>query len=103
MGHIPVLMRQVLDVLQPRPGKIIVDCTIGLGGHAAELLRRVTPGGRLIGIDLDPKNLEMARKALLARPADAGSFSLFNTNFAGLPGVLVESGVERADGILADL
>jgi len=98
--HIPVLMRQVLDALQPRPGKTIVDCTVGLGGHAAELLGRITPGGRLIGIDLDPKNLEMAREVL---PPDAGSFSLFNTNFAGLPGVLAQAGIERADGILADL
>jgi 16S rRNA (cytosine1402-N4)-methyltransferase len=61
------------------------------------------PGGRLIGIDLDPGNLEMAREALSARPADAGSFSLFNTNFAGLPGVLAQAGIERAEGILADL
>jgi 16S rRNA (cytosine1402-N4)-methyltransferase len=103
MGHIPVLMRQVLDALQPRPGKTIVDCTIGLGGHAAELLRRITPGGRLIGIDLDPGNLELAQEALAARPADSGSFTLFNTNFAGLPGVLAQAGLERADGILADL
>jgi len=103
MGHIPVLMRQVLDALQPRPGKTIVDCTIGLGGHSAELLRRITPGGRLIGIDLDPGNVELARESLSARSAEAGSFTLFNTNFAGLPGVLAQAGVERADGILADL
>jgi len=101
MGHIPVLMRQVLEALQPQPGMTLVDCTLGLGGHSAELLRRVTPGGRLIGIDLDPANLELAREAL--RPADAGSLAFFNTNFAGLPGVLAQAGVERADGILADL
>jgi len=55
----------------------------------------------LIGIDLDPANLELAREAL--RPADAGSLAFFNTNFAGLPRVLAQAGVERADGILADL
>ena len=93
----------VLDVLQPRPGNIIVDCTVGLGGHSAELLRRVTPGGRLIGIDLDPKNLAMAREALSAGSENTGAVALFNTNFAGLPGVLAEAGVEHADGILADL
>jgi 16S rRNA (cytosine1402-N4)-methyltransferase len=100
--HIPVLMRQVLEVLRPGPGQTIVDCTVGLGGHAAELLRRISPGGRLIGIDLDPHNLELASQALSARAADC-SFTLFNTNFAGLPGVLAQAGVERADAILADL
>jgi len=45
MGHIPVLMRQVLEALQPQPGMTLVDCTLGLGGHSAELLRRVTPAG----------------------------------------------------------
>ncbi len=96
-------MQQVLDALRPRPGKIIVDCTVGLGGHSAELLRRIMPGGRLIGIDLDPANLVQARQALSARPTDADSFALFNTNFAGLPGVLAQAGVERVDGALADL
>ncbi len=49
--HIPVLLDEVLDALQPAPGKTIVDCTLGLGGHSAELLRRITPGGRLTHVD----------------------------------------------------
>src|SRR5215213_7896183 len=98
--HVPVLMRQVLEALKPGPGQTLVDCTLGLGGHAAELLRHITPGGRLIGIDLDPKHVEMAREAL---STVGGEFHLFNTNFAGLPAVLAQAGVERADGILADL
>ena len=98
--HVPVLMRQVLDALSLRPGQTVVDCTLGLGGHAAELLRRVTPGGRLIGTDLDPAHVEAAREAL----SRVGSeFHLFHTNFAGLPGVLAKAGVGRADGILADV
>jgi 16S rRNA (cytosine1402-N4)-methyltransferase len=98
--HVPVLMRQVLDALRPTPGQTVVDCTLGLGGHAAELLRRVTPGGRLIGIDLDPNHVELAREVLTPI---GGEFHLFNTNFAALPAVLAQAGVERADGILADL
>ena len=98
--HVPVLMRQVLDALRPEPGQTVVDCTLGLGGHVAELLRRVAPGGRLIGIDLDPKHVEMAREFLATV---GGEFHLFNTNFAALPAVLAQAGVERADGILADL
>ena len=62
--HVPVLMSDVLRILQPRPGNVMVDCTAGLGGHSAELLRRVAPGGRLLGIDLDPANLKLTREAL---------------------------------------
>lgn len=99
--HVPVLMREVLAALDPRPGQVVVDCTLGLGGHAAELLRRVTPGGLLVGIDLDPRHVELAREVLQAVPG--GQFHLFNTNFAGLPAVLAQAGVERADGVLADV
>ena len=98
--HVPVLMRHVLDALVPTPGKTVVDCTLGLGGHAAELLRRVTPGGRLIGIDLDPRHVEAARATL---SAVGGEFHLFKTNFAALPAVLAQAGIEWADGVLADL
>jgi 16S rRNA (cytosine1402-N4)-methyltransferase len=98
--HVPVLMHQVLEALDPQPGQTVVDCTLGLGGHAGELLRRLTPGGRLIGIDLDPNHVEMAREAL---SSVGGEFHLFNTNFAALPAVLAQAGVERANGIVADL
>ena len=98
--HIPVLLREVLEVLAPRPGLLMVDCTLGLGGHAAAILERLSPGGKLIGIDLDPANLEIARQTLQAR---AGTFELYHNNFAALPTVLAQAGVERVDGIVADL
>ena len=47
--HVPVLLTQVLEVLDPKPGQTIVDCTLGLGGHAAAILSRLRPGGLLIG------------------------------------------------------
>lgn len=98
--HIPVLMEQVLEALRPEPGKVIVDCTTGLGGHASELLNRLTPGGRLIGMDMDPANLERAKTKLTEA---GGEFHLYHSNFAALPTVLVQAGVERVDGVLADL
>lgn len=98
--HVPVLLDQVLGALSPRPGQIIVDGTVGLGGHAAALLGRVAPGGRLIGIDFDPANLALARVKL---EATGGSFDLHHNNFAALPTVLAEAGIEQVDGILADL
>lgn len=99
--HIPVLMSHVLEALRPCPGQVIVDCTVGLGGHSVELLKRITPGGRLIGIDFDPGNLALARAKLEA--IEGGSFELFHNNFAALPTVLSQAGIDRLDGILADL
>jgi 16S rRNA (cytosine1402-N4)-methyltransferase len=98
--HIPVLLHEVLKVLAPRPGQVMVDCTLGLGGHAAAMLDRLSPGGKLIGIELDPANLEIARQAL---QTPSGSFELYHNNFAALPTVLAQAGVERVDGIVADL
>lgn len=98
--HEPVLVREVLKALRPAEGMTVVDCTVGLGGHAIELLRKIGPTGRLIGLDLDPSNLEAAR----ARLREAGSnVALFHSNFAGLPSILAEAGVERVDALLADL
>lgn len=98
--HIPVLMRSILDVLRLIPGQTIVDCTLGLGGHSAELLRRVQPGGRLIGIDFDPANMQHARAVL---EKVGGRFDLFHNNFAALPTVLQQAGIQRVDAILADV
>jgi 16S rRNA (cytosine1402-N4)-methyltransferase len=98
--HIPVLLRQVLDVLEPRSGQVFVDCTLGLGGHAAAILEHIGPDGRLIGIDFDPSNIELARVRLASV---GGAFELFHNNFAALPTVLGQAGVERVDGVLADV
>src|SRR2546423_4307868 len=51
--HRPICVREILDVLAPRPGEIVVDATLGYGGHAMEILPRIQPGGRLIGLDID--------------------------------------------------
>ena len=98
--HIPVLLAEVLDVLAPRPGMTVVDCTLGLGGHAAALLQRISPGGTLIGIDFDPANIEIARGKLEAL---SGDFRLFHNNFAALPAVLGEAGIDQVDAVLADV
>src|SRR5206468_11475851 len=70
------------------------------GGHAVELLRRVGPQGRLIGIDFDPDNLPRARERL---EAVGFPFALHQGNFAGLPAPLAASGLAQADRVLADL
>lgn len=100
LHHIPVLLDQVLAALEPRAGQVVVDCTLGLGGHAVELLRHTQPGGRLIAVDFDASNIERARPKLV----DAGGrFAIHQSNFAGIDKVLSIEGIERVDAILADL
>jgi 16S rRNA (cytosine1402-N4)-methyltransferase len=98
--HVPVLLGPVLEILDPRPGQIVVDCTLGLGGHSAAILERIGPDGRLIGIDFDPANIAIAKEKLAKI---GGHFDLYHNNFAALPTILAEAGVERVDGVLADL
>jgi len=105
--HLPVLLAQTLDALSPQPNQIIVDCTVGLGGHAEAILERLKPHGRLIGIDLDTQNLAEARIKLQRVRGREGSvrFDLIHSNFAALPEVLKAAGVElgTVDGVLADI
>jgi 16S rRNA (cytosine1402-N4)-methyltransferase len=98
--HIPVLLDEVLRILAPQPGQTIVDCTLGLGGHSAAILDRIKPTGRLIAIDFDPANIELARQRLTPI---GGHFDLFHNNFAALPTVLTQAGLTKVDAILADL
>jgi 16S rRNA (cytosine1402-N4)-methyltransferase len=100
-GHDPVLINEVLDLLQPGEGKVIVDCTLGRAGHALAIGRRLGTSGRLIGLDVDPRNLEFARERLKVAPCEV---RLFHANFAELEDVLDELGTSGGvDGILADL
>ncbi len=98
--HRPVLLDEVLAALDPQPGQVVVDATVGWGGHAAELLRRVGPAGRLIALDLDADNLPRARERL---EQIGGPFTLHHGNFAGIQAVLAAAGVSAVDAVLADL
>src|SRR5437868_3294562 len=73
-NHKPVLPVEVMHALRPRPGMMVVDCTLGLGGHARLLLQAIAPTGRLIGVDFDPDNLARAEAALAA--VAGGRFAL---------------------------
>ena len=95
--HRPVMLDEVLQVLDLQPGHVVVDCTLGFGGHAVELLKRVGPTGKLIGIDLDGGHLPGARDRLAAV---GHPFALHHGNFAGLGAILAG---ESCDRLLADL
>ncbi|HEV8604325.1 MAG TPA: 16S rRNA (cytosine(1402)-N(4))-methyltransferase RsmH [Tepidisphaeraceae bacterium] len=98
MRHLPVLVDEVVEALKVREGMVVVDCTVGLGGHSLEILRRIGPAGRLIGMDLDKANVERASEKL-----SGGNVVLRQGNFAGVPKVLAEESIEKVDGLLADL
>jgi len=98
--HRPVLLREVLDLLAPRPGGVFVDGTIGLGGHAEALLEATSPDGRLLGIDLDPRSLELARRRL-ARFGDR--VRLVQGDHRDLLEIAQGEGIHAADGVLLDL
>lgn len=96
--HIPVLLNEVLEWLAPRPGSILVDGTLGGGGHTRELARRVTPGGLVLGLDRDPRAIERTAATLEDLPV-----RLVQASYADLPQVLSELGIAGVDGVLLDL
>ncbi|HWB61719.1 MAG TPA: 16S rRNA (cytosine(1402)-N(4))-methyltransferase RsmH [Chthoniobacteraceae bacterium] len=96
--HRPIMVAEILDALAPRPGETAADCTLGYGGHAREILARIQPGGRLVGLDVDPIELPKTETRLRALGFDEKTFSAHHSNFAGLPKV-----ISGADMILADL
>lgn len=100
--HIPVLLQRCVDLLAPAltaPGSIVVDATLGLGGHSEALLLRC-PQARLVGIDRDPEALDLAGRRL----AGFGPrVSLVHAVYDELPGVLQQRGIRNVQGILMDL
>ncbi len=97
--HVPVLRDEVLAYLDPQPGQVIVDATVGGGGHARVIAPLVVPGGRLIGIDRDPDALAEAGRVL----AEFGAgVTLVQGRFDTLGAVLDKLGIAKINGILFD-
>ena len=101
-GHDPVLMDEVLHWLGGSiiAGNTLVDCTLGRAGHASRLAQQLGKDGLLIGLDVDPRNLEFAQARLADAPCRV---RLFHANFAELSDVLAEAKVHHVDAMLADL
>lgn len=101
--HRPIMVQEILSALAPRSGNIVVDCTLGYGGHSREILPLLAPGGRLIGLDVDPIEHPKTTARLRAAGFDEEVFTAVRSNFAGLPKVLADLGLEGVDAVLADL
>ncbi len=100
-GHRPVLVAEVLRELAPAPGETLIDCTAGLGGHAARIAERLGPAGRVILIDLDPANLARATERIRALP-EAPAVTAVHSSFVLVEAIAARESV-RADLLLADL
>ena len=98
-SHIPVLFRETVESLHIRPDGIYVDCTAGGGGHSQAIADRLSGNGRLIAIDRDPDAIANLRVKFKDRP----NVTVVRDNFTNIRSVLDSLGVDRADGVLADL
>ena len=99
--HTPVLLREVMIYLRPQPGMVIVDCTLGGGGHSRALLEGILPGGKLIALDQDVEAIEAASQVL--KPLGEDNYLIFHANFHELGNVLKKTPYEQVDGVLFDL
>ena len=98
--HQPVLLAETLERLLARPGGVYVDATVGEGGHASALLQASTPGGRVLGIDRDPRSLARAVDRLEQFGA---RFIPAQGNYTQMVAMANQEGLDRVDGILMDL
>jgi 16S rRNA (cytosine1402-N4)-methyltransferase len=101
--HRPIMVNEVLQWLRPSPGQVVVDCTLGGGGHAVSILEHLQPGGRLIGLDVDPMELPRTVARLRACGFGPEVFITRHRNFTDLRVVLDEEGIAQVDGVLVDL
>jgi len=100
--HRPICVQEILAILDPRPGEVGLDATLGFGGHAQAILPRLLPGGRLFGVDVDPLELPRTEARLRALGFGEEVLTVRRMNFAGLLGLLPEAG-GGLDFVLADL
>ena len=99
--HVPVLLQEVLEVLEPKPGEFVIDGTLGAGGHAKALIEHIKPNGTFLGIDWDKEAVRYAETEIntdvLAR------LTLYHGNYAEMPAILDDRNLGRADILLLDL
>lgn len=99
--HRPICVDEILAILNPRPGEIALDCTLGFGGHAQSIIPRLLPGGKLFAVDVDSVERPRTEVRLRAEGFAEDVLAIRELNFADIETLLPESG--KFDCILADL
>ncbi|MEK7195254.1 MAG: 16S rRNA (cytosine(1402)-N(4))-methyltransferase RsmH [Patescibacteria group bacterium] len=99
MAHTPVLLKEVIEYLDPQPGKFVIDGTVDGGGHTEEILERIGPEGKFLGVDWDAGMITGAKEKF----AGVKNAIFMNGNYADLAEILAERGLGKADGLLLDL
>ena len=100
--HLPICVKEILSILDPKPGETGLDATLGFGGHAQEIIPLLAPGGRLFGLDVDPIELPRTEARLRGLGFSEKALVVRKMNFAGILGLRPEAG-GGFDFILADL
>lgn len=98
--HTPVLLNEAIEALKLKKGAIVIDGTLGLGGHSEKILERIIPDGLLIGIDQDTRNIKEAEKRLSAYKKNT---KIVHSNFRKIEEILEKLKIKQVDGILLDL
>ncbi|MBI3046449.1 MAG: 16S rRNA (cytosine(1402)-N(4))-methyltransferase RsmH [Candidatus Harrisonbacteria bacterium] len=99
MTHIPVLLKEVIELLDPKEREIIIDGTAGSGGHAKAVLQKIGETGQLLLVDWDKESIANLKKAFASYP----NVFIIHGNYAELPGIMAENNFPKADGLLLDL
>ncbi|MDI6734152.1 MAG: 16S rRNA (cytosine(1402)-N(4))-methyltransferase RsmH [Patescibacteria group bacterium] len=97
--HKPVLLNEVINLLNPKPGEFFIDGTLGGGGHAREIIKKIFPNGKFLGVDLDTSAIQRFEKETVGR----SGINLVCGNYFDLPNILERKALGRADGIFLDL
>ncbi|MEK7291278.1 MAG: 16S rRNA (cytosine(1402)-N(4))-methyltransferase RsmH [Planctomycetota bacterium] len=98
--HKPVMVEEVLDYLNSQTGQVIIDCTVGGGGHASKIMSKIKPNGLLIGIDKDMEILQIAKQHI----SEIGNiFKLYHADYSEIDEVLRQAGTDKVNGVLLDL
>ncbi len=96
--HVPVMLAETLEWLNPQPGQVFVDGTLGGGGHTRALAERIQPGGQVVSLDRDPAAVAAARESLANLPV-----RVVLANYRDIPEVLATLGIAQVQGILLDI
>lgn len=101
--HIPVLLDEVLEILDPRSNQNFIDCTLGGGGHTVELLKRTSPDGKVLGIDLNEEAIRVAKLKAQMSNVETDRLIAVEGNFRDLEKIVHQNNFKNISGILLDL